>query len=170
MELTTDIQLKGTPWITAIDGFSAIFKARPHYMLYMLAMTVGIRYDKAIKELPTAGENIPSVPRNVMQNNAGNKLDFIFQAAILSTTTLNLTEKKRLELAFGESKLEDGEKEFNKIGFLTEFANFGVTKLVEQIGDTPMETMMNLKDFLDSIVDDVTDANDLDDEIEEFDL
>jgi hypothetical protein len=31
---------------------------------------------------------------------------------------------------------------------LTQFANFGVTKLVELIGDTALESMENIKNFL----------------------
>ena len=35
---------------------------------------------------------------------------------------------------------------------MTQFANFGVTKLVEQIGSSPLESMENIKNFLSSIV------------------
>jgi hypothetical protein len=83
-----------------------------------------------------------SVPRNVLQNNDNGKLDFMFQAAILSTTTESFTEDERLELAFGEKT------DFKKIDFLTQFANFGVTKLVEHIGSSPIESMENIKNFL----------------------
>ena len=83
-----------------------------------------------------------SVPRNVIQNNDNGKLDFMFQAAIFSTTTESFTEDERLELAFGEKT------DFKKIDFLTRFANFGVTKLVEHIGASPIESMENIKNFL----------------------
>ena len=73
-------------------------------------------------------------------------MDYMFQAAVLSTTTEAFTEDERLELAFGEKT------EFNKVGFLTEFANFGVTKLVELIGNSPLESMDNIKNFLVSTV------------------
>ena len=66
----------------------------------------------------------------------------MFQAAILSTSTEELTEEERLDLAFGEKTT------FNKIGFLTQFANFGVTKLVELIGDSSIESMEKIKNFL----------------------
>ena len=42
--------------------------------------------------------------------------------------------------------------DFNKIGFLTSFANFGVTKLVELIGSTELESMDNIKNFMVSTV------------------
>ena len=87
-----------------------------------------------------------TVPRNVLNNNDNGKLDFYFQAAILSTLTENLSEEKRLELAFGEKT------DFNKIAFLLSFANFGVEKLVEQIGTTPLESMENIKNFMVSTI------------------
>ena len=38
------------------------------------------------------------------------------------------------------------------MAFLASFANFGVEKLVEQIGATPIESMENIKNFLVSTV------------------
>lgn len=142
MELTTDVSLKGTAWTAAIDNLSSIFKTRTHYSLYMLALCIGVMYDRRIEKPEENGEELKSVPRNVLQNNDNGKLDFIFQAAILSTTTEQFSEEDRLELAFGERS------DFKKIDFLTQFANYGVTKLVEQLGDTPVETMENIKNFL----------------------
>lgn len=143
MEITTDISLKGTAWNTAIDSLSDIFKTRPNYMIYMLSLSIGIMYDKREEKLPIEeGEEIRSVPRIVIRNNDNGKLEFMFQAAILSTTTEQFSEEDRLELAFGEKT------DFKKIEFLTQFANFGVTKLIEYIGDTPIESMENIKNFL----------------------
>ena len=111
-------------------------------MIYMLSLSIGIMYDKREEKLPIEeGEEIRSVPRNVIRNNDNGKLDFIFQAAILSTTTEQFSEEERLDLAFGEKT------DFKKIEFLTQFANFGVTKLIEYIGDTPIESMENIKNF-----------------------
>lgn len=147
MELTRDILLRGTAWNTAIDNLSTIFKTRTNYTLFMLALSIGIMYDQRIESPEENGEDVRTVPRNVLQNNDNGKLDFMFQAAILSTTTENLTENDRLDLAFGEGS------EYNKLGLLVQFANFGVTKLVEHIGDTTLETMENIKNFLASTVD-----------------
>lgn len=142
MEITTDISLKGTAWNTAIEKLSDIFKTRPNYMIYMLSLSIGIMYDKREEKLSIEeGEEIRSVPRNVIRNNDNGKLDFMFQAAILSTTTEQFSEEERLDLAFGEKT------DFKKIEFLTQFANFGVTKLIEYIGDTPIESMENIKNF-----------------------
>lgn len=142
MELTTDVALRGTAWNQAITGLGQIFKTRTHYSLYILAMTIGIMYDKRIEKPDEDNEEPKSVPRNVIRNNDNGKLDYMFQAAILTTTTENFSEEERLDLAFGEKT------EFNKIGFLTQFANFGVTKLVELIGDSPLESMEKIKNFM----------------------
>lgn len=142
MELTTDIYLRGAAWNKAINELSEIFKTRTHYMLYMLSLSIGIMYDQRIENLEEDGDEVRSVPRNVLRNNDNGKLDLMFQAAILSTSTEELTEEERLDLAFGEKTT------FNKIGFLTQFANFGVTKLVELIGDSSIESMEKIKNFL----------------------
>lgn len=146
MEVTTDVSLRGTAWTTAIDNLSNIFRTRTHYSLYMLAMAIGVMYDRRIDKPEENGEEIKSVPRIVILNNDNGKLDFIFQAAILSTTTEQLSEEERLELAFGEKG------DFKRIEFLTQFANFGITKLVELLGASTVETMDNIKNFLVSTV------------------
>ena len=146
MEITTDIHLKGTAWNKAITGLADIFTPRTHYSLFMLSLAIGIMYDKRIETPEENGEEMKSVPRNVINNNDNGKLDFYFQAAILSTLTETLTEEERLELAFGEKT------DFNKVAFLTQYANFGVTKLAELIGSTALETMDNIKNFMVSTV------------------
>ena len=139
MEITTDIALRSTAWDQAIDALSPLFKPRSQYSIYMLSLSIGIMYDRRIA---SDEDYRHSVPRNVLQNNDNGKLDFMFRAAILSTTTESFTEDERLELAFGEKT------DFKKIDFLTQFANFGVTKLVEHIGASPIESMENIKNFL----------------------
>lgn len=146
MEITSDIQLKGTAWNKAITGLSNIFTTRTHYSLYMLSLAIGIMYDKRILNPEENGEDVKNVPRNVINNNDNGKLDFYFQAAILSTLTESFTEDERLELAFGEKT------DFNKVFFLTQFANFGVTKLAELVGSTQLESMDNIKTFMVSTV------------------
>lgn len=149
MEITSDILLRGTAWNSAISSLNSIFSSRTHFQLYMLSLAIGIMYDQRLEkpeESENDPQNPPSVPRNVIQNNDNGKLDFMFQAAILSTRTQELTEEERLNLAFGEKT------EFKKIEFLTQFANFGVTKLCELIGTSKIESMENIKNFLVSTV------------------
>ena len=143
MVVSSDILLKGTAWNVVIDTFSNIFKTRTNYSIYLLALSIGVVYDQRIEKLEEAGDDVRNVPRNVIANNDGGMLDYLFGAAILSTTTEDLAEERRLELAFGDKNTD-----FNKIAFLTQFANFGVTKLMELIGDTDEESMENIKNFL----------------------
>lgn len=143
MELTSDIPLKGDAWDCALKELSTIFSTRTNYSLFLLSCSIGIMYDQRIeKPIETTATEEHSVPRNVIHNNDNGKLDLMLQAAILSTTTLNITEDERLEIAFGDST------DFNKRDFLIQFANYGVTKLIEQIGVTELETMENIKNFL----------------------
>lgn len=145
MEITSDIYLRGNAWKEATEKYKFMFEAT-NYMLYLLAVSIGILYDKRINdsdEIEGENEFKASVPRNVIQNRNNGKLEFMFQTAILSTSTETLTEDERLLLAFGE----ENKKEFNKIKFLTSFANYGVLKLVELIGETELETMENLNHF-----------------------
>ena len=141
MELTTDVLLRGTAWDKAISSLGDIFKTRTNYSIYMLCVSIGVMYDQRIEKPEETNEEPHAVPRTVLQNNDNGKLDFIFQAAILSTTTEALTEDERLDIAFGEKNT------FNKIAFITQFANYGVTKLVELIGSSPVESMENIKNF-----------------------
>lgn len=147
MELRTDIPLRGIAWDSAINGYTGIFEPTTQYTLFMLALAIGIMYDKRISSLEGSKEySSRSVPRNVVTNNDHGKLDFYFQAAILTTATEDFDEERRLELAFGD------DSEYRKIDLLVEFANFGVTKLLDKIGGTALETMENLKNFLTATV------------------
>lgn len=149
MELTTDVLLKGTAWDHAIKDLGEIFSTRTNYDIYLLCMSIGIMYDRRISKPEEDGEDVHTVPRTVIRNQNDNfdKIDFMFQAAVLTTLTEDLTEEQRLELAFGDETAN-----FNKLAFLTEFANFGVTKLVEYIGDSKIESMENIKNFLVSTI------------------
>lgn len=55
MELTRDIYLRGTAWATAVQSLSDIFRTRTNYSLFMLSLSLGIMYDKRIKD-PDMGE------------------------------------------------------------------------------------------------------------------
>ena len=146
MELTTDVLLRGETWANTIEKLSPIFPNRPQYSIFMLCIAIGIMYDQRIETFEEGDEPPKNVSRNVMQNNDNGRLDFMFQAAILSTTTEDISEEDRLELAFGE---KEG---FKKLDFLTEFANFGVTKLAGFVGETDVESMENIKEFLVSTI------------------
>lgn len=148
MVIKSDILLKGDSWNTVVENMKGIFSERTNYSIFMLALSMGIMYDKRLNEIKNSDDENKSlsVPRNVINNNDNGKLDFYFQAAILSTRTENYSEERRLELAFAD------EVDFNKISFLVEFANFGITKLQELIGISELDTMNKIKDFCSSSV------------------
>ncbi len=147
MELITskDVILRGTAWDKAIEAYSSIFKSRPFYNLFLLAASIGIIYDKRIEKLEENGEQPRTLPRNVIDNQEriDHRFDVMAQTVILQSKTLNYSDDERMKIAF-----DDQDTRVNALDILEEFANFGVTKLVEQIGATEIETMENLKDFL----------------------
>ncbi len=145
MELTSDFLLKGPVWVNTIEKLSKIFKTRTNYEIFMVCLAIGIMYDQRIPSFEDQNIDPKNVPRNVIQNNDDGRLDFMLQSAILATKTENLTEDERLELAFGEKKENE---EFNKHDFLLSFANFGVTKLADLVGENEIESMEKIKNFL----------------------
>ena len=137
MEITTDILLRGEDWEKAIYGLKEIFSERTNYEVFMMALSIGIMFDK---QITIKGPSEHSVPRNVIVNNDNGKLDDMFQVAVLTTSRIDMSEDDRIKLAFG-----DKDTSFNKIEFLSYFANYGVTKLVELIGDSTLQTLGNLQ-------------------------
>lgn len=146
MVVTSDVHLIGSDWAIVLKEYAQFFNKQRNYELFVLAAAIGIMYDKRIEEPDKDNdEELKYVARNVIQNRnrePGCMLDLLFQTAILSSRTVSFNQEERMDLAFGENQ------SFNRIGFLTEFSNFGATKLVELIGDTPAETMNNLNVFL----------------------
>ncbi len=145
-----DVNLKGECWGQLLNAFSEFFSAQsqqPNYSVYSISVSIGIMYDKqsetAGEETEESKDNPKSVPRTVLyQHNTD--LDFLFQAAILTSNLVNYNEKERMDLAFNTKcpiKL-------NKLDFLTKFANFGAQKLLEQVADESVETMQKLKSFV----------------------
>lgn len=164
MELSTDILLRGEVWANALDKLNKIFSTRTNYSIYLLSVAIGIMYDKRIKKYEDENVNPRSVPRNIVHNNDNGRLDFMYQAAILTTRTENFTEEQRMQLAFGDNPEELlGMK---KTEFLTQFANFGATKLAECIGVDDLDSMEKIKDFLNSSIEGINfDIDDIPDTI-----
>ena len=149
IRLKSDIPLKGDAWVNAIDSLSDIFKERTNYNIFLMSTVIGILYDKQIEELTYTDETNapPSVPRNVFNTASSDIFDYLFQTAILTTKTVEYDETERLDLAFNDKRTE-----YNRIQLLVKFANYGVTKLLELVGDDNLETMENIKNFLTSTV------------------
>ncbi len=153
MEITSDVILKGSDWRKALDTLSPFFPQalQPNYSIYVISMSIGIMYDKqaeiAGEENDLDKESRASVPRTVLHPH-NTDLDFLFQSAILASSLVPYNEEQRMDLAFNPSC----EIKINRLEFLTKFANFGVTKLLEQISDEPTDTMERIKRFLASTV------------------
>lgn len=150
MIITRDIILKGPNWARAMNEFSKFFHDRPYYDIFFLCLSLGIRYDKICDE---DGDETFTVPRTVIVNeeqkiNKPINLEVLFQTAILTTKNIDLNQKERLSLAFGENT------EFNKNKFLIQFANYGLSVLLETIGETESETMDNIIKLLNDAYDD----------------
>ena len=153
-------------WASSIEnGDSKFFDTQ--WALFKVCLAVGILYDNRIEELPVTeeseGEKDKSVPRGMLSSHAAD-MNYFFNTAILTTNTIKLNETDRLYLAFSEEITEEemeGEDidvirhgvseealNFDKIGFLVGFANYGVTKICEQIDPNINVTMENISEFL----------------------
>ncbi|MCR4874468.1 MAG: hypothetical protein K5923_01830 [Clostridia bacterium] len=148
IEFKSDIVLKGSLWKQALDKISFMFPKPenvPNYSVFILSLAIGILYDKAY-DSAGADEEVDekiSVPRTVLIKRS-DCINDLFQAAIINSKTINNTIKERKELAFADST----NIAFNKTEFLLKFANFGVTKLLDIIGDDNITSMQDLSDFI----------------------
>ena len=152
-------------WTASIEsGDSKFFDTQ--WALFKVCLAIGILYDRRIEELPKTAEveeGSRSIPRNMVANHAAD-MNYFFNAAILTTNTTSLNETDRLYLAFSEEITEEemeGEDievirhgvseealKFDNLGFLVGFANYGVTKMCEQIDPNINVTMENISEFL----------------------
>ena len=152
MQITTDVALKGPAWAEMLDLLVTDIFSR-YWDVYALSVSIGMMYDGQIEndDMVPEGykENPRLIPRNVLiQDKNKSLLEFMLQAAMLTTKHVNFSEQERLEIAFGSKSVED----FNPMHFLTKYANYGILKIKEAIGDaTDVELMQELRDFLDDI-------------------
>lgn len=145
MEITTDVILKGNIWKELTEKLRNIFKT--NWEVYELCTGIGIMYDKQYEFEMSKDESQISIPRTLLQRYS-QLLDIMFQSAILSTCNVEYNEQERLNLAFDDEKAI----EFNKMQFLTKFANYGAIELEKLLGIDDVETMENIKTFLTSSV------------------
>jgi hypothetical protein len=163
MELRSDIVLKGDTWNKVNQGYvKRIFDTQ--WGLFKVCLSIGILYDqRAEDEKAFDAEDGINISRTMFNRN-GAEMQFFFQSAILTTKTIELSEKDRLYLAFSEEISEEelvGEDadiitkgvtqqaiEFDKVDFLKSFANYGASKLVNCISSNDSEMMENVMEFL----------------------
>lgn len=167
MELKSDIVCKGKDWYRVGHGYG--YNEKPKFFdtfwaSFKLCMAIGILYDKQMDDVVEFEEEEKMNLPRMMFNRHSDEMKFFFQTAILSSNCVEFSEKDRLYLAFSEDVSEDeleGDDyevltkgitkealEFDRVLFLKKFANYGATKLAEQLSEIDSETMENLATFL----------------------
>lgn len=166
MEIKSDIICRGAAWYKVGQGYG--YNEKPKFFntfwaSFKLCMAIGILYDKQLDDAEGEEEEKMTVPRS-MFNRYDEEMKFFFQSAILSSSCVKLSEKDRLYLAFSEDITEDEMEgddyeiltkgiteealNFDRVLFLKKFANYGATRLAEQLSEVDSETMENLAGFL----------------------
>ena len=170
MELKTDAILKGPIWADTLERLvGTVFKT--YWDVYALSISIGMMHDCQIESddmVPEGYDAEPkSVPRTVLghsQNKA--LLEFMLQAAMITTKHLDLDENERLEIAFNDDK----KPEFNPVASLTKYANYGITMIKDVIDDTDdIEMLEALMTFLNSTYETGVAGIDGDNVLEDFD-
>ena len=163
MEIRSDLIFKGPTWSNVDRGYRKKF-FETQWGIFKICLSIGILYDTQLDdEKVDLEEDGLDIPRTMFNRN-GAEMQFFFQAAILTSRCVELSEKDRLYLAFSEEipeeELEGEDAEllkrgvsetalkFNKIDFLRKFANYGAQKLNECLSINDSETMESLIEFL----------------------
>ena len=118
MELKTDAILRGPVWDETIDKLKGVV-FDTIWDIYALSISIGMMYDCQIESEDMVPEGYDAEPRSVPRTVLGhtqNKalLEFMLQAALVTTKHLDIDENTRLELAFNDEKKLD----FNPIAFI----------------------------------------------------
>lgn len=163
MDIKSDIICKGSTWSSIDRGYRKKF-FDTQWGIFKVCLSIGILYDAQLEdEAFETEEDGLNIPRTMFNRNSA-EMQFFFQAAILTTRCVDLSEKDRLYLAFSEEipeeELEGEEADllkrgvseialtFNKVDFLKKFANYGAVKLNNCLSANDSETMEELMEFL----------------------
>lgn len=149
MEITASLRLFGKEWNDILE-YLVNHKDEPmfetYFDIFYLCASIGIYYDE-ISEIPN-DEYVREIPRIVLINRV-QKMDYLYQIAVLSTKHLSLEEKERTNLAFDTNK----SKEFGELKFLIKFANYGMKKLYEHIDfKSTLATIDQINSYCKSLV------------------
>ena len=152
MQITNDVSLNGPVWAEMLDLLvGEIFDT--NWDVYALCISIGMMYDCQIGSDQMSPndytENPRYIPRNVLiSGQRKGLLEFMLQAALVTTKHVDLSEDQRLEYAFGDSP----NIPFKPLAFLTNYANYGITKLKEVLEDaTDIELMERIMTYLDEL-------------------
>ncbi len=137
MQLSSDLEMYHPLWERADNELCSTSELGIFNRLvdvYVLACAIGIKEDKVISndEIANPLSSPKTIGRNTHRENLDIRdlLDFMLQNALLNTATLNIDEDERLKLAFNPDYVN---KKINAANFLTGFANYGITKIYENI-------------------------------------
>lgn len=137
MQLSSDLEMFHPLWERADNELCSTNELGIFNRLvdvYVLACAIGIKEDKVINndEIENPLSSPKTIGRNTHRENLDIRdlLDFMLQNALLNTSTLNIDEDERLKLAFNPDYVH---KKINAANFLTGFANYGITKIYENI-------------------------------------
>lgn len=161
MEVKSHLICKGETWYQINNRLVHTF-FETLWDAFKLSISIGILYDHAKEDLDDSEEQA-TVPSSMFNRNS-EEMSYFFKTAIMTSKTVDFSEKDRLYLAFSEDvkeeELEGDDREllikgvsekalsFDKVAFLKRFANYGAEKLAACISDNDNETMENLMDFL----------------------
>lgn len=169
MEVKSHLVCKGEAWYQINTKLVHTF-FETLWDAFKLCVSIGILYDHEKEDINDCEEQA-TVPSNMFNRNS-EEMSYFFKTAILTSNTVDFSEKDRLYLAFSEDikaeELEGDDQElliqgvsekalsFDKVAFLRNFANYGAEKLAACISINDNETMENLMDFLNDSYDGVT--------------
>ncbi len=161
MEVKSHLICKGETWYQINNRLVHTF-FETLWDAFKLSIAIGILYDH-VKEDVDDSEEQATVPSSMFNRNS-EEMSYFFKTAIMTSRTVDFSEKDRLYLAFSEDvkeeELEGDDREllmkgvsekalsFDKVAFLKGFANYGAEKLVACISNNDNETMEKLMDFL----------------------
>ena len=137
MQLSSDLEMRNPLWDRADNELCSnnelgIFNRLVD--VYVLACAIGIKEDKVIYD--TDIDNPLATPKTIGRNthrenlDIRDLLDFMLQNALIHSQTINLDMDERLKLAFNP---DYNNKKLRAADFLTGFANYGITKIFENL-------------------------------------
>ncbi|MCL2249232.1 MAG: hypothetical protein FWC13_08170 [Oscillospiraceae bacterium] len=171
MRIGSNIILRGDEWVEAIDKLKPIIDT--FYGVYVISVAIGIFADKQLESLETMHYPDEKFEINsAMLHQNSQVLDLLFKSAIITSENVDIQEDSRMELAFNDDTRVGELENFNQMGFLTKFANYGVTQLAQKITDDPLENIDILNKYMTECANGlVLEDFDIDDfEIDEGDL
>lgn len=158
MQLSSDITMYHPLWERADNELCSTNELGIFNRLvdvYVLACAIGIKEDKVIidDDIDDPLSSPKTIGRNTHRENLDIRdlLDFMLQNALINSATISLDEDERLKLAFDP---DYANKKINASNFLTGFANYGITKIYENItSNSTLVVESDLYKYFESLAD-----------------